>query len=475
MSIFEKTTNMILKNNNPHDIIAKENNYTLEGKILTVHGVDRDTKYYPNVNNFMIKTPQAYTNIESLRLLEISIPSKIRNFSKCLKNNTFRITFRGIDPNNISQIKFFSIDIEIPDGSYNEKELALFLTEAINIQLINGSDDEKKERKLISEINNTKHTKDAFIPLIFILYLNNINRFVTFCTHIFNFENLPLKCNENFTNNNYNKGFLYEIGYERNFNESFNNINLLEEFKNLFNSNPEEFEDIFGQLEINLNIAHGLGGRAVIKSFDLTNIINGDFISNPPQNRLNNKLPIKLINITQEQRNEIGEIFNRLKEGLKPMVANILDDFLTDSTKSLNFIYRITDKINNFRERQPIYMEIDCYNYQYDELNPFPNGTNNALSNNSNRSVNTAFAKIPIINNSKPDSNAAYIFESSGNEITFFESPLERIQNFKFKFRYHDGILADFDNQDINFSIQINELRDNIKRTFTVRTANTPT
>lgn len=128
--------------------------------------------------------------------------------------------------------------------------------------------------------------------------------------------------------------------------------------------------------------------------------------------------------------------------------------------------YILTDSLPRFRDRQPIYMEIESLNVNFDELNPFPNGTNNMFSNSSNSSTNTAFIKIPH-----------YLYKYGGtqydnlqNGVAFFEAPIKRIQNFKFKFRYHDNTLVDLDNQDVNFTLEINQLRSNIHRDIKVMT-----
>ena len=58
----------------------------------------------------------------------------------------------------------------------------------------------------------------------------------------------------------------------------------------------------------------------------------------------------------------------------------------------------------------------------------------------------------------------------SNNAILFFEPPLERVNTFGFKFRYHDGQLVDLQTQDINFTLEINQLRNEIPTKYTVKT-----
>ena len=129
--------------------------------------------------------------------------------------------------------------------------------------------------------------------------------------------------------------------------------------------------------------------------------------------------------------------------------------------------YIITDSPPRFKNLQPIYMEIDSININYDELDPFPSGTNNMLSNFNNSSTKSAFIKIPPCVFNNPDFSDFNFFQ---NTVAFFEAPLKRIQNFKFKFRYHDNKLVDLDNQDVNFTLEINQLRSNMHRDMKIQT-----
>ena len=142
---------------------------------------------------------------------------------------------------------------------------------------------------------------------------------------------------------------------------------------------------------------------------------------------------------------------------------NQISSILSDDTK---YYHIISDSPPRFRDQQPIYMEIDSLNINYDELNPFPTGTNNMFSNQSNSSTRTAFIKIPpFIYNA-----GGFQYDNLQNGVAFFEAPIKRIQNLKFKFRYHDNKLVDLDNQDVNFTIEINQLRSNMHRDMKIQT-----
>ena len=61
---------------------------------------------------------------------------------------------------------------------------------------------------------------------------------------------------------------------------------------------------------------------------------------------------------------------------------------------------------------------------------------------------NTAFFKMPsnIIN------QQGFLNLNYASKYAYFEPPLKRIQEFRFKFRYHDGTLVDFGTEDITFT-----------------------
>lgn len=108
-----------------------------------------------------------------------------------------------------------------------------------------------------------------------------------------------------------------------------------------------------------------------------------------------------------------------------------------------------------------IYMELDLYN-SIDEITPYTMRSNQMMSAKYNGKHNSSFAKIPRIALS---GNPVYV--SKENYLTnlfFSDPPLERVQKFQFKFRYHDGRLVDFGLTNFSFSIEITMLRpDSIK------------
>lgn len=108
-----------------------------------------------------------------------------------------------------------------------------------------------------------------------------------------------------------------------------------------------------------------------------------------------------------------------------------------------------------------IYMELDLYN-SIDEITPYTMRSNQMMSAKYSGKHNSSFAKIPRISLS---GNPVYVSkENFLTNLFFSDPPLERVQKFQFKFRYHDGRLVDFGLTNFSFSIEITMLRpDSIK------------
>ena len=121
---------------------------------------------------------------------------------------------------------------------------------------------------------------------------------------------------------------------------------------------------------------------------------------------------------------------------------------------------------------QVIYMEVDKYN-SYDELNPYSESTSSLYNNDYSTHVNSAFAKIPLTKSPQPGCvPTESIYDSrNGNlqNVSYFEPPIERVQKLKFKFRYHNGMLVDFQDQPFNFTIEFNCLHNEIEKVMTVK------
>jgi len=140
--------------------------------------------------------------------------------------------------------------------------------------------------------------------------------------------------------------------------------------------------------------------------------------------------------------------------------------WLTPASGSLP-VYYVTAPLTPFiLGERIIYMEVDKYN-SYDELVPFSEATNNMYNNDYNGKKNSAFAKIPVQNvplGELVDSRNGFL-----QNISYYNPPIEKISRLEFKFRYHDGRLVEFGNNPFSFTIEFNQLRNEIGKSYNVR------
>ena len=119
-----------------------------------------------------------------------------------------------------------------------------------------------------------------------------------------------------------------------------------------------------------------------------------------------------------------------------------------------------------------MYMEIDKFN-SMGEIVPFSYSTNSLYNNDYNGVMNAAFEKIPLNMGSCSNKIDTYQTFNSSNlnlqNISHYEPPIETIRKLKFKFRFHDGRLVDFQKCNFNFTIEFMCLQDEIHREYTLR------
>jgi hypothetical protein len=112
------------------------------------------------------------------------------------------------------------------------------------------------------------------------------------------------------------------------------------------------------------------------------------------------------------------------------------------------------------------YMDMFEYN-QMDELLAYPRRTNSTTNNSYGGKVNSVFAKIPFLG--LPVSQFFDSRNSLLQNMSHFNPPLERVSKLKFRFRYHNGGLVDFSNNDFSFTMQFDCFRDEIARDLKLR------
>ena len=104
-----------------HPLIPREQTYVLDRKLVSVHSFDRDIKKWPNSNYFEIDLPQSLQNIQSMRLLNVSLPSNQYVFSHEYQNTKLNFTVRTA-----------TFTITIDEGSYSPDQLAAEIETKMN-------------------------------------------------------------------------------------------------------------------------------------------------------------------------------------------------------------------------------------------------------------------------------------------------------------------------------------------------------
>jgi hypothetical protein len=322
-------------------LINREQNYVLDRKLVTVHSEDRDITKWPNSNTFEIMLPVTLLNVQSMRLIQSTMPGKFFTFSNDYQNTSFQFTISNV-----------AHTISIQEGYYTPAQLSVELTNRMNAYnsdaSFNVSYDEVKSKFWFG------HT-DLSFSLDFDQQIH------------YDFSN----CEQPIVWNNYSKwGLPYYLGFQK------------QRYTSSISSNGISFDYITPKTVSNI--------KNYIEA-PLSFIISGETC---------------------------------------------------------------------------IYMEIDKYN-NYDELYPYSQSNRQMFGNNSyDGKVNSAFAKIPIQHKDdfSLDSRSLYL-----QNIVMYDPPIERITRLKFKFRFHDGRLVNFQNFPFDFSLEFNSLRNEFDKNYKIR------
>ena len=106
-----------------HPLIPSAQTYFLDRKIISFHSCDRDYKKWPHANHFEITLPESLLNVQSMRLVTISLPSNQYIFSNEYQNTKLSFT---VD----NQPQIFTITIH--EGAYTSEELAIEISTQMN-------------------------------------------------------------------------------------------------------------------------------------------------------------------------------------------------------------------------------------------------------------------------------------------------------------------------------------------------------
>ena len=121
-------------------VIRREQTYVLDRKLVSIHSEDRDVKKWKNSNRFEVRLPEAIKNVQSMILINISIPNNLYTFTNSYQNTklTFLITPSNYDvannniENKLNVNKENIYTITIDEGIYTNEQMANMLTNRMN-------------------------------------------------------------------------------------------------------------------------------------------------------------------------------------------------------------------------------------------------------------------------------------------------------------------------------------------------------
>ena len=120
---------MTFQLNQNHPIIPRQQNFELDRKIISFHSEDRDISMFPYSNLFDITLPETLLNVQSMRLINISLPNNQYVFSTEYQNTKFNFSV-GISGQN------HSYDVTIDEGTYTPDQLELEIENKMNRAVI---------------------------------------------------------------------------------------------------------------------------------------------------------------------------------------------------------------------------------------------------------------------------------------------------------------------------------------------------
>jgi|TARA_B110000967_G_C18861707_1_gene550340 hypothetical protein len=381
--------------NNEHQLIRRQNTYVLDRKLVTIHSEDRDTSKWPNSNHFEVNLPSTLSNVQSMRLVEIQLPSNQYVFSNNQQNTKY--LFQVIPNQLIDGVKYAALannidnpyTITIQEGYYSPDEMANELQNGMNNAVTNFLLMDPSASSMITTTYSSFKVHYDKVGQQMYIGNNHDNFKLLFSTRVEYDVQCSAIIGENQSANvweqNTNWGLPAYLGFQK------QNYDPIETSGN------------------------------VLFNYDVSNIwLSPDPTLTPPG---------------------IGiDTFAYYIAG--PQTVSIFGD-------------------------SAIYMEYDKFNTM-DELKPYVERTNQTYNNDYIGIINSAFAKIPVTNGGQ----SSQIFDSRNaflQNVSQYNPPIDKIKKAKFKFRYHDGRLVDFKDNNFNFTIAFNQLKDEIARDYVVR------
>lgn len=385
-----------------HPLIPREQTYSIDRKLLTVHSEDRDVNKWPNSNHFELQLPQTYTNVEAIALVQYSFPIYYNTFSN--ENQNTKITFSA---NITSYNGTGPLTITIESGFYGPEQLATEMQNKMNLAVRTqiGSSTYANFKVFYDEVRQR------------LLFGNTADPFT----------------------------IIYDAP------ESYDSEPCYSSCPPLQPQTAQPSAIIRWNQYANWGLGYNLGFVKYSK----------DQCGSKANTQIANTATASAVSGAQS-------VYYKNTSS-----STLGYEWLPVSSGGTGYVL-IPPNPPSLNGDSSIYMEMDKCNYM-DEMQPYSEQTNSGRRNDYNGIVNSAFAKLPILE--KPTkivslADFQYTVEPSDQFVgcsTAFFPPLDKLSKLKFKFRYHDGVLVDFGGQNFNFTIVFYSYRDEIARSKHLR------
>lgn len=427
--------------NTSRPLIPRQQSYVLNRELVTVHSEDRDIKKWKNPNHFEVELPKIMENVESMRLIDCTLPSCHRTFTNDYQNTkmSFTLTVAEDDPiyNVFSSVnKDYIFTITIQEGFYCPNEMAREI-----------------ENKMNEIITDYLVNRGELAPYTYFkVYYDKVGLRYWFGNEFHKFSLLfnkkeeykIIKCRQPEMWEKYVKwGLPFYLGFKK---EIYNGMPFIDS-----NNKPKAIS--FSYL--------GSNATWMEPKITTTEIASSPSSSDSPP-------PSSDVSVSGDSL--LMSSKTPALDDKQPGISQVTLDTETQNISVTNPVFFVNAPNSpDLIGEKVIYMEIKKYN-NYNEIMPYSENTNSLMHNDYSGRVNSCFAKIPIT--SLPLGEYSESRNGFLNNVKSFDVPEEKISKLLVTFRFHDGRLVEFENGSLNFTVAFNCLKNEIQKTYVVRVPN---
>jgi hypothetical protein len=502
-----------------HPLIKSEQTFVLDRKVISIHSIDRDYAKWPNSNHFGIDLGEAFHNVQSLRLINYSIPTNNYTFSTSYQNTKISFTYKTdvifnfanlADFNGITVRQYIDKTLNVTFGfpagttsSFNQwflsqnnrdMKVSYLNTNNIYIDALTNADGNWSNADTINgymvKVTWTPNPFQITIPEG--LYTANdlaktvetlMNKEVFNLSADLNHNCFPI-LQSNVDNHNADTSFLpvsnngalfyrnpqnvagwglkpFVVYYDKVSNKikigcNEGNFSLMSNNQEIYDPECDVNKAIFHQYT-KWGLPAYLGFNKKLYNGNITDISNSDFYTKSKGGLF---------------VNDSNSTIWITPNGIKTIKISDTNDTQPNWNKisvtkyNTNVCSMSAENNLDIGGEDAMYIEIDRYN-NIDEIYPYSERTGHLYNNDLGHRVNGSFAKIALPTNNFTQSSGT----RNNMVLNIFHSdpPIQRIDRLKIKFRYHDGRLVDFKNLPTSLTLELNMLKDEQTRGKRVR------